>query len=190
MKWKSGDSNEPVYWKIWWFWWFWWFCWIRRFWWIWWFWGIWWICWFWRIWHDDMMTWWHDDMMKWSYDQMIMGLNFSSLKIWLTHWLTRVKSRDSSASKNMAYVGYFMPLDDMPKYDLHLIIWWSSYVHMTMTHCQDHILTENIWFVWYKTSYAGDKMRCYQADEQRTTNKQGKIGLLSLWTVGRLSFAK
>ena len=40
---------------------------------------------------------------------------------------------------------------------------------MAMTHCQDHILTENIWFAWSKTSYSGDKRRCYQAG--RTTNK-------------------
>ena len=26
---------------------------------------------------------------------------------------------------------------------------------MAMTHCQDHILTENIWFVWSKTPYSG-----------------------------------
>ena len=34
---------------------------------------------------------------------------------------------------------------------------------MVMTHCQDHILTENIWFVWSKTSYSGDKWKCYYA---------------------------
>ena len=36
-------------------------------------------------WHDDMMTWWHDEV--WNYDL-------------LTDSLTRVKSRDASASKN------------------------------------------------------------------------------------------
>ena len=51
-----------------------------------------------------------------------------------------------------------------------------------------HHLSENIWFVWSKTSYSGDKRRCYQAG--RTTNdEQWKIVLLSLWAVGRLSFA-
>ena len=31
-----------------------------------------------------------------------------------------------------------------------------------------HHLSENVWFVWSKTSYSGDKRRCYQAG--RTTN--------------------
>ena len=33
---------------------------------------------------------------------------------------------------------------------------------MTLTCCQDHILTENIWFVWSETSRNGDERRCYQ----------------------------
>ena len=49
---------------------------------------------------------------------------------------------------------------------------------MTMTCCQDHILTENIWFVWSETSYSGDKRRCYNAGR---TNEQLKIELLSQW---------
>ena len=28
---------------------------------------------------------------------------------------------------------------------------------MTLTCCQDHILTENIWFGWSETSYSGDE---------------------------------
>ena len=71
--------------------------------------------------------------------------------------------------------------------DHHMIIWWSSYEDMMMmTRCQDHILTENIWFVWSRTSYSWDKWRCNGCG---TNDKQGKIGLLSLLTVGRLSFA-
>ena len=31
---------------------------------------------------------------------------------------------------------------------------------MTLTCSQDHILTENVWFVWSKTSYSGDERRC------------------------------
>ena len=48
---------------------------------------------------------------------------------------------------------------------------------MTLTCCQDHILTENIWFVWSETSYSADKMRCYNAgrtnenDEKRQTSE-------------------
>ena len=56
---------------------------------------------------------------------------------------------------------------------------------MTLTCCQDHILTENIWFVWSETSYSGDKRRCHYAlcivcgtDDD---NKQLKIELLSQW---------
>ena len=32
----------------------------------------------------------------------------------------------------------------------------------TLTCYQDHILTENIWFVWSETSYSGDERRCYR----------------------------
>ena len=52
---------------------------------------------------------------------------------------------------------------------------------MTLTRCQDHILTENIWFVWSKASYSGDKRRCHYAGRTTTTNKQLKIELLSQW---------
>ena len=59
---------------------------------------------------------------------------------------------------------------------------------MLPTHCQDHILTENIWFVWSRTSYGGDKWRCYRCGTYRQTNKQGKIVLLSQWMLdGRVS---
>ena len=48
-----------------------------------------------------------------------------------------------------------------------------------LTHCQHHILTANIWFVWYWTM-----------EMSQTNDEQGNIGLLRLdWTVGRLSFA-
>ena len=45
----------------------------------------------------------------------------------------------------------------------------------------DQELSENIWFVWYKTSYGGDKWRC---NGYGTNDEQGKIGLLSQWTAG------
>ena len=50
---------------------------------------------------------------------------------------------------------------------------------MTLTCCQDHILTENIWFVWSETSYSGDERRCHGCG----TNKQQyvKVELLSQW---------
>ena len=45
----------------------------------------------------------------------------------------------------------------------------------TMTHCQDHILTENIWFFWSKLSYSGGKGPSHQAgrdDDDERTNKR------------------
>ena len=42
---------------------------------------------------------------------------------------------------------------------------------LTLACCQDHILTENIWFVCSQTSYSGDKRRCHYAGRtpKRTT---------------------
>ena len=48
---------------------------------------------------------------------------------------------------------------------------------LTLTRCQDHILTENIWFVCSETSYGGDERRCYR----RGTTEQVKIEVLSQW---------
>ena len=53
---------------------------------------------------------------------------------------------------------------------------------MTLTCCQDHILTENIWFVWSETLYSGDERRCYRCGtNERTTERTVKIELLSQW---------
>ena len=42
---------------------------------------------------------------------------------------------------------------------------------LTLTCCQDHILTENIWFVCSETSYSGDERRCAQCTvEKNQTN--------------------
>ena len=41
----------------------------------------------------------------------------------------------------------------------------------------------HVWFVWSKTSYSGDKWRCYQCG--RTNDQQANIGLLSFWSVNR-----
>ena len=46
---------------------------------------------------------------------------------------------------------------------------------LTLTCCQDHILTENIWF---ETSYSGDERRCNGCG---TNNQTVKIELLSQW---------
>ena len=52
----------------------------------------------------------------------------------------------------------------------------------TLTCCQDHILSENVWFVWSETSYGGHERRCYRCgtnEQQRTL----KIELLSQWMI-------
>ena len=62
----------------------------------------------------------------------------------------------------------------------------------TVTHCQDHILKGYIWFVWSSTPYSGDKWEIPTGNVtyvRQTTNEQGKIELLSQWSVGRRSFA-
>ena len=69
----------------------------------------------------------------------------------------------------------------------------SLYLSLNLlTRCQDHIPTENIWFVWSVISYStialGEKWGCYQCeinDKQQTREME----LLSLWTVESLSFA-
>ena len=45
----------------------------------------------------------------------------------------------------------------------------------------DDELSENIWFVWFKTSYDGDKWRCYHGDKW-TTNNKVKIELVNKLT--------
>ena len=57
---------------------------------------------------------------------------------------------------------------------------------MTLTHCHDHILTENIWFVWFVKWRNGDVT---DADAEMSRMRNTQIVLLSLWTVGTLSFA-
>ena len=51
---------------------------------------------------------------------------------------------------------------------------------LTLTRCQDHILTENVWVVWSKTSYSGDKKKCRYAG-RTNDDKQLKIEQLSQW---------
>ena len=45
---------------------------------------------------------------------------------------------------------------------------------LTLTCCQDHNPTKNIWFVWSETSYSGDEKRCYRCvtnNKQQTTTE-------------------
>ena len=55
---------------------------------------------------------------------------------------------------------------------------------MLLTHCRDHFLTENIWFVWSRTSYSGDKWRCHHADGRQTSEYSATQSMDSV----RLSF--
>ena len=59
----------------------------------------------------------------------------------------------------------------------------STQQWMTLTCCQDYILTENIWFVWSETSYSGDERRCNGCGTNERTNDERtlKIELLSQW---------
>ena len=50
---------------------------------------------------------------------------------------------------------------------------------LTLTCCQDHILTENIWFVCSETSHSGDEKKCYRCGTNE--QQQLKIELLSQW---------
>ena len=42
---------------------------------------------------------------------------------------------------------------------------------LTLTCCQDHILTENIWFVCSEASHSGDERRCYRCGTNDQTTK-------------------
>ena len=49
-----------------------------------------------------------------------------------------------------------------------------------------HQLSENIWFVWSKTSYSGDKWRCHQGG----TGRDGQLDLVQLCKTQNVSFKK
>ena len=51
---------------------------------------------------------------------------------------------------------------------------------LTLKCCQDHILTENIWFVCSETSYSGDERTCHRCGTN-DDDEQLKIELLSQW---------
>ena len=59
---------------------------------------------------------------------------------------------------------------------------------MMMTRCQDHILTENIWFVLSKTSNSGDNWRCHGCGTDNRQTREDRA--LSQWAPGRLSKQK
>ena len=42
---------------------------------------------------------------------------------------------------------------------------------LTLTCCQDHILTENIWFVCSEASYSGDERRCHRCGTNTRTTE-------------------
>ena len=92
-------------------------------------------------------------------------------------------SQINSQSFEDTQVGYTLQKYTLGKYTLELDnSKLGSTQHMlTLTGCQDHILTENI-FVWSETSYGGDERRCYRCGTNKRTTKQTlKIELLSQW---------
>lgn len=52
---------------------------------------------------------------------------------------------------------------------------------MMMRPCQDHILTENIWFVWSRNHIVEISGDVTDAGRKTTDDEQGKIELLSQW---------
>ena len=73
-----------------------------------------------------------------------------------------------------------------------IAFWWYDGAFedmMTLTCCQDHILTENIWFVWAKTLYCGDvterRRRQRWSREDRASQPMHCIAMDAGW----LSFA-
>ena len=67
-------------------------------------------------------------------------------------------------------------------------VWWvlwvcvgDGWVVSGSVDSGSHKLSENVWFVWSKTSYSGEKWRCHRSG--RTNKQQGKIELLSFWSV-------
>ena len=69
----------------------------------------------------------------------------------------------------------------------------GSTQHMiTLTCCQDHILTENIWFVWYGTSYSGDERRCYRCGttNERTTEDRATQPMEAGGWVSQLNYLR
>ena len=69
-----------------------------------------------------------------------------------------------------------------------ILLFYAVFVYFCMGHLVISVLmssdqehSENVWFVWSKTSYSGYKVKMSPMRDGRTTNKQGKIGLLSHW---------
>ena len=60
---------------------------------------------------------------------------------------------------------------------LSLYLSFCKYLSRSLSSPDDK-LSENIWFVWSKTSFDGDKWRCHHGDKQ-TNNRKVKIGLVS-----------
>ena len=53
-----------------------------------------------------------------------------------------------------------------------LILWFYSLLYTHLDRCVDsgcHKLSENVWFVWSKASYSGDKWRCHRCGTGRTS---------------------
>ena len=92
--------------------------------------------------------------------------------------------------KFLEEMSYLISLNPLPFKNIAYIDSWKHFVFVFVCVCvslslylsfckyssqslssPDDKLSENIWFVWSKTSYDGDKWRCHHGDERQTTNK-------------------
>ena len=70
-------------------------------------------------------------------------------------------------------------------------VWWvcvgDGWVVSGSVDSGSHLLSENIWFVWSKASYSGDKWRCHRCgtdgrtNERQTAESRNNIQFLSSW---------
>ena len=77
-----------------------------------------------------------------------------------------------SAFEKIAYIGSwknFVFVFVCVCVSLSLYLSFCKYLSWSLSSPDDK-LSENIWFVWFKTSYDGDKWRCHHGDKR--TNEQ------------------
>ena len=72
-------------------------------------------------------------------------------------------------------------------------VWWvcvgDGWVVSGSVNSGCHKLSENIWFVWSKTSYSGDKWRCYRCGTGQTTSEDRATQLL-IWETLSLAISE
>ena len=110
--------------------------------------------------HDDRVTGWQNDTKRWWHDNKILRshvygliclklktqlLHFKSilnLKLWLTRLLTRVKSRDASASKKLLDMVYICPVGSRGGMD-NLFFWKSVFVKHPIPYMLKHTVGDS-----------------------------------------------